>query len=305
MKKIGIFKGSDRLKDVDLQHGTTSIGRDDDNVITIQDPGVSGHHAKIINILNLSYIQDMGSANGTYVNGKRIDKHTLYDGDSIQVGGHKLVFVSDENKRPEAAPARTVEEESDETVTISREEFEEYFARHASENKAEGTVGTAAASPANSTLQGTVSATATIPDPTRHAEEIAVAPARPEIKKPRPAQDAGAVAAHRPVSGPAITERIGDSGARASTHTHPQPIRHRTVTTRPHRSGEPTGRPSHVQARVSTRKNQVQSGTGNHTGAAEKNLEQMIEQPTLPRWFIAVSSIAILCMIVFFIYILK
>jgi pSer/pThr/pTyr-binding forkhead associated (FHA) protein len=54
---------------------------------------VSGHHSLIINILNDSFLEDLNSTNGTYVNGKLIKKHALQHGDVITVGHHQLRFV--------------------------------------------------------------------------------------------------------------------------------------------------------------------------------------------------------------------
>jgi hypothetical protein len=54
---------------------------------------VSGHHSLIINILNDSFLEDLNSTNGTYVNGKLIKKHALQDGDVVTVGHHQLRFI--------------------------------------------------------------------------------------------------------------------------------------------------------------------------------------------------------------------
>ena len=54
-----------------------TIGRLPDNDIRIDNPAVSGHHSLIINILNDSFLEDLNSTNGTYVNGKLIKKHAL------------------------------------------------------------------------------------------------------------------------------------------------------------------------------------------------------------------------------------
>ena len=58
-----------------------TIGRLPDNDIRIDNPAVSGHHSLIINILNDSFLEDLNSTNGTYVNGKLIKKHALQHGD--------------------------------------------------------------------------------------------------------------------------------------------------------------------------------------------------------------------------------
>ena len=62
-----------------------TIGRLPDNDIRIDNPAVSGHHSLIINILNDSFLEDLNSTNGTYVNGKLIKKHALQHGDVMTV----------------------------------------------------------------------------------------------------------------------------------------------------------------------------------------------------------------------------
>lgn len=78
-----------------------TIGRLADNDIRIDNPTVSGHHSLIINILNDSFLEDLSSTNGTYVNGRLIKKHALQHGDVITIGRHQLRFidsVSDEEQ---------------------------------------------------------------------------------------------------------------------------------------------------------------------------------------------------------------
>jgi FHA domain len=74
-----------------------TVGRLPDNDIRIDNPAVSGHHSLIINILNDSFLEDLNSTNGTYVNGKLIKKHALQHGDAITVGHHQLRFVEDDD----------------------------------------------------------------------------------------------------------------------------------------------------------------------------------------------------------------
>jgi len=81
-----------------------TIGRLPDNDIRIDNPAVSGHHSLIINILNDSFLEDLNSTNGTYVNGKLIKKHALQHGDVVTVGHHQLRFVetqSDDGEQDE------------------------------------------------------------------------------------------------------------------------------------------------------------------------------------------------------------
>jgi pSer/pThr/pTyr-binding forkhead associated (FHA) protein len=77
-----------------------TIGRLPDNDVRIDNPAVSGHHSLIINILNDSFLEDLNSTNGTYVNGKLIKKHALQHGDVITIGHHQLRFS--DQQAPEA-----------------------------------------------------------------------------------------------------------------------------------------------------------------------------------------------------------
>ena len=76
-----------------------TVGRLPDNDIRIDNAAVSGHHSLIINILNDSFLEDLNSTNGTYVNGKAVKKQVLQNGDTIEVGKYKIKFVS-ENEAP-------------------------------------------------------------------------------------------------------------------------------------------------------------------------------------------------------------
>ena len=72
-----------------------TVGRKPDNDIQIDNLAVSGKHALIITILDDSFLEDLGSTNGTYVNGKLIKKHALRDGDVVGVGKHELKYVNE------------------------------------------------------------------------------------------------------------------------------------------------------------------------------------------------------------------
>lgn len=70
-----------------LAQGTHLIGRKENSELRITDDGISRSHAKVRLEGNLVVVEDMGSRNGTYVNGRLIkDPTPLHDGDKIQVG---------------------------------------------------------------------------------------------------------------------------------------------------------------------------------------------------------------------------
>ncbi len=60
----------------------------------LDDVTVSRDHALIVRRGDEVFLDDLGSLNGTYVNRRRIDSHTLEDGDELQIGKYKLTFLS-------------------------------------------------------------------------------------------------------------------------------------------------------------------------------------------------------------------
>jgi putative peptidoglycan lipid II flippase len=79
-----------------VEHERTTIGRDPDADVFLEDLSVSREHAVIIDTVDGFYIDDLDSRNGTFVNRRRIAAHLLQDGDEIRVGSFTLVFM-DEN----------------------------------------------------------------------------------------------------------------------------------------------------------------------------------------------------------------
>ena len=87
-----------------LERERLTIGRRADNDICLPFPAVSGEHAAVVTILDDSFLEDLGSTNGTLVNGKSITKHFLRDYDEIDIGRHVLVDVSGDYVIPEQTP---------------------------------------------------------------------------------------------------------------------------------------------------------------------------------------------------------
>ena len=89
------------LAEYNMSKERYTIGRLPDNDVRIDNPAVSGHHSLIINILNDSFLEDLNSTNGTYVNGKLIKKHALQHGDVITIGHHQLRFSDQQTNETE------------------------------------------------------------------------------------------------------------------------------------------------------------------------------------------------------------
>ncbi len=86
MARLVLSLDSQVMAEYNMNKERYTIGRLPDNDIRIDNPAVSGHHSLIINILNDSFLEDLNSTNGTYVNGKLIKKHALQHGD-VDHGG--------------------------------------------------------------------------------------------------------------------------------------------------------------------------------------------------------------------------
>jgi pSer/pThr/pTyr-binding forkhead associated (FHA) protein len=102
------------LKEIPLTKERTTIGRKPHNDIQIDNLAVSGEHAVIVTILNDSFLEDLGSTNGTVVNGNPIKKHFLQNNDIVELGKYKLKFVG------EAAPAAGAEKADFEKTMVLR-----------------------------------------------------------------------------------------------------------------------------------------------------------------------------------------
>ena len=83
------------LKEIPLVKERTTIGRKPHNDIQIDNLAVSGEHAVIVTIMNDSFLEDLGSTNGTMVNGNTVKKHFLQGNDVIELGKYKLKYIAE------------------------------------------------------------------------------------------------------------------------------------------------------------------------------------------------------------------
>jgi pSer/pThr/pTyr-binding forkhead associated (FHA) protein len=88
---LQVVRGRSASTTLKLNQGVTSVGRHDDCVIRIKSSQVSRRHCEIVEAAEKLTIRDLGSSNGTYVNGKRISgQQALKPGDEITVGAVSL-----------------------------------------------------------------------------------------------------------------------------------------------------------------------------------------------------------------------
>ena len=87
---IGPSKGARFLLDAER----TSVGRASDNEIFLDDVTVSRKHAEIARREGKYSLKDLGSLNGTYLNGEIVNETFLKDGDELQIGKFRMHFFS-------------------------------------------------------------------------------------------------------------------------------------------------------------------------------------------------------------------
>ncbi len=78
-----------------LKQGDMAIGRRPGSDVLLDNLAVSANHASLFTIGEDSFIQDLNSTNGTFVNNKKISKHHLTNGDVVGVGKHTLIYVNE------------------------------------------------------------------------------------------------------------------------------------------------------------------------------------------------------------------
>src|SRR3982751_2142854 len=114
-KLVVKFQGT-VIREVELKEAQLTIGRKTDNDIVIEDPSVSGHHAKIVKIQSVFFVEDLHSTNGTLINNTPIDRYQMQDTDVIMIGNHRLLFQ--DVVKPDLAPAWSSSGDSDETMVL-------------------------------------------------------------------------------------------------------------------------------------------------------------------------------------------
>ncbi|MFA9445180.1 FHA domain-containing protein [Egicoccus sp. AB-alg6-2] len=87
-----------------LDHDPVTVGRHPDSDIFLDDVTVSRRHAELGVGPEGALVRDLGSLNGSYVNGERVDERLLATGDEVQIGRFKLLFVGDGGDPDGSAP---------------------------------------------------------------------------------------------------------------------------------------------------------------------------------------------------------
>ena len=98
---LTIIKGPQTGNTFELEGPETTIGRDPANGIFLNDMTVSRAHAKIVRNAAGVLIEDLGSLNGTWVDGALVNSAPLHDGSSVQIGTFTLIYHESQAERIE------------------------------------------------------------------------------------------------------------------------------------------------------------------------------------------------------------
>jgi general secretion pathway protein A len=120
------LKGS-RISETFLSPGRVVIGRTSDNDLQVDSKFVSRHHAQVVTTVDGSIIEDLNSTNGVYMQGKRVRRQKLADGDILKLGMHEIAYhrVEQAAYEDERAARTTVLDEADYDDSEAEEEERE------------------------------------------------------------------------------------------------------------------------------------------------------------------------------------
>ncbi|MEJ2514169.1 MAG: AAA family ATPase [Gammaproteobacteria bacterium] len=104
LARLFISRGDDPPKELPLAQGRVILGRTSDNDIQLESRFVSRHHAQLTISPRSAVVEDLNSTNGVYLDGRRIQRHTLRDGESFTIGDHELTYRMAPGPTP-ASPA--------------------------------------------------------------------------------------------------------------------------------------------------------------------------------------------------------
>ena len=95
MPKLVIKSGAGGAREFELKPGMNYVGRGFANDLKIEDPSVSSNHAQIILDGETAFIKDLGSTNGTFINGASVKEAALRAGETLRLGGVNLDFYTE------------------------------------------------------------------------------------------------------------------------------------------------------------------------------------------------------------------
>ena len=108
MPRLIILPKGQSVRQITIKGSTTTIGRQEGNALVLSSDRISRLHAVIEWDGDHYSVTDNGSTNGTFVNGKRVQRQTLRNGDMLSIGDCEVRFLYDTRPLPEGQALRLV-----------------------------------------------------------------------------------------------------------------------------------------------------------------------------------------------------
>jgi len=128
MARIILMFNKQVVKEYPLLKESITVGRNEDNTISIDNLAISGYHARIDPAGSDFILTDLQSTNGSFVNDKKIVTHKLAHGDNVIIGKHVLLFVAT-GKEKEVAAAGGDKVDLDKTMMLDTAKQKELLAK--------------------------------------------------------------------------------------------------------------------------------------------------------------------------------
>jgi pSer/pThr/pTyr-binding forkhead associated (FHA) protein len=113
-----VLQCDDRVAYAYAIDNVVTIGRLSDNRVVLDHAAVSSHHACVFSDGGQFILEDLQSTNGTFVNGRRVSRRTLRDGDVMTIGRHTILFDRTATAQPGRAASADAVANSGETVFL-------------------------------------------------------------------------------------------------------------------------------------------------------------------------------------------
>jgi len=125
------------IKEYPFEKNELTVGRKEDNDIVIDNPAVSGHHARIVKQGGEFILEDLNSTNGTFLKDRKVIKASLHHKDEVGVAKHLLVFINEDEAAAAPAP-KAPPVSSDATIVMTPATLAQTVAANNSEKKNDG-----------------------------------------------------------------------------------------------------------------------------------------------------------------------
>ena len=113
MPKLVLLSAGMTGRTHELKADTTTIGRVEDNAFQIAEPSVSSHHCEILLKGNEVKVRDLGSTNGSFINGEKVTESVLKPGQILRLGQIEMRLETDSMAAPSKKPV-------DQTMVMQR-----------------------------------------------------------------------------------------------------------------------------------------------------------------------------------------